>query len=79
LKKKYNGKYKMTKWNKYRLYRLRDKVGQDPCGPEVPTRISIKARTQEEAERKALKLSQEGDFQLGPIIVRQETGVIKDE
>ena len=53
-------------WKQYRLYRLRDRGrGGEPIGPEVPTRIIIKARTQEEAERKAIKLSIEGDLELG--------------
>ncbi len=63
-------------WKIYRLYRLRDKGRRgEPFGPEVPTRFTFKARTQEEAERKALKLSRDGDLQLGIIIVKDETPI----
>ena len=65
----------MAKWEEYRLYRLRDKVpcGREsvPCGPEVPTQITFKARSKKEAERKALKLSIDRDLQLGVIIVKK--------
>ena len=47
-------------WERYRLYRLRDRSRCSsretiPCGPEVPTHIIIKARSQKEAEKKLSK------------------------
>ncbi len=66
----------MAKWKTYRLWRLRDKGCRgDPMGPEVPTRFTFRARNQKEAEKKALKLSKEGDLQLGVIIVYNEEPV----
>ena len=60
-------------WEKYRLYRLRDRGTRgEPIGPEVPTRFTFKARNQKEAEKKAKKLSRDGDFQLGVIIVKND-------
>jgi len=68
----------MATWETYRLYRLRDRSPapgrkeSTPCGTVVPTRITFRARSQEEAERKALKLSRDGDLQLGIIIVKND-------
>ncbi len=60
-------------WETYRLYRIRDRgVGGEHIGPVVPTRFTFRARSQEEAEKKALKLSRDGDLQLGVIIVKND-------
>ena len=63
----------MAKWETYRLYRIRDRGTRgNPIGPEVPTRFTFRARSQKEAEKKALKLSRDGDLQLGIIIVKND-------